>query len=269
VRIEAYLDPAAGPIAGDADRLQQITWNLLSNAVKFTPAGGLVTVKLERREGHVRLLVRDTGCGIAPAFLPFIFERFRQGASAETRRTGGLGLGLAIVRNLAELHGGSVAATSEGDGTGAEFAVTLPLTPLKRDGGGESIDIRLLHGLRLLVVDDDPDTQASLRLVLEAHGAQVTIAGTAREAREAMRQLAPDVLVSDIRLPDDDGYALARELRASDRLRRTAAIAISGCDDDGDGRHAFMAGYHVRLSKPVDPELLLAAITQLTRRSAI
>jgi PAS domain S-box-containing protein len=267
VRVEAYLDPAAGPIAGDADRLQQIAWNLLSNAVKFTPAGGVVTVRLERRDGDVRLLVRDTGCGIAPAFLPFIFERFRQAESAETRRAGGLGLGLAIVRHLAELHGGTVAATSEGEGTGAEFTVTLPLTPLQRDtGGGEGIDIRLLHGLRLLVVDDDSDTQDSLRLILEAHGAQVTIAGTAREARDALHELAFDVLVSDIRLPDDDGYSLARELRASDRLRHMAAIAVSGCDDDEDGRHAFMAGYHVRLSKPVDPELLLAAVTQVTRR---
>jgi PAS domain S-box-containing protein len=269
VRIEAYLDPAAGPIAGDADRLQQIAWNLLSNAVKFTPAGGVVTVRLERHDVHVRLVVRDTGCGISPAFLPFIFDRFRQAVSAETRRTGGLGLGLAIVRHLAELHGGTVAATSEGEGTGAEFTVTLPLTPLARDAGGGGLDIRLLHGLRLLVVDDDPDTQESLRLVLEAHGAQVTIAGTTREARDALRELPLDVMVSDIRLPDGDGYALARELRASDRLRRIAAIAVSGCDDDGDGRHAFMAGYHVRLSKPVDPELLLAAITQLTRHAPI
>jgi PAS domain S-box-containing protein len=264
VRLEARLDPTAGPVAGDADRLQQIAWNLLSNAVKFTPAGGLVEVCLERRDDDVRLAVRDTGRGISAEFLPFVFERFRQADSAVSRRTGGLGLGLAIVRHLVELHGGAVAVASNGEGRGAEFAITLPLTPFKVDAARSGRAPRLLDGLGILVVDDDVDTQESLRILLEALGARVTTAGSVREAREALRRLTPDAVVSDIGLPDEDGYALVRELRATDRLRPIPAIAVTGRDAGQDAGRAVAAGYQVRLDKPVDLELLVAAISQLT-----
>jgi signal transduction histidine kinase/ActR/RegA family two-component response regulator len=264
VRLVAHVDASAGPVAGDADRLQQVAWNLLSNAVKFTPAGGHVEACLERRDDEVRFVVRDTGRGIAADFLPFVFERFRQADTSVSRRTGGLGLGLAIVRHLVELHGGAVGVASAGEGQGAEFTITLPLTPLRVDAARTGRSPRLLAGLDILVVDDDVDTQESLRLLLEGHGAQVVTAGSVGEAREALRRLTPDVVVSDIGLPDEDGYALVRELRATDRLRPIPAIAITGRDAQQDAGRAVAAGYQVRLDKPVDLELLVAAIAQLT-----
>jgi CheY-like chemotaxis protein/nitrogen-specific signal transduction histidine kinase len=268
VRLDAWIDHSAGPVAGDTDRLQQIAWNLLSNAVKFTPAGGLVEMRLERRELDVALVVRDTGRGIARDFLPFIFERFRQADSAEVRRSGGLGLGLAIVRHLVELHGGSVAAASEGEGHGATFTILLPLARIPESVPEGGPAPRLLGGLRVLVVDDDFDAQDSVRTLLEAHGARVTVAGSVREARDVLRDASPDVLVSDIRLPDEDGYALVRELRTAGPLRLLPAIAIMGCPDEEDAGRAVRAGFQVRLTKPVDPELLLAAVYQLTGRSS-
>ena len=264
VRIEAWLDPTAGPVAGDADRLQQVAWNILSNAVKFTPTGGLVQIRLERRDDDVRV-VRDTGRGISREFLPFVFERFRQEDSAASRRTGGVGLGLAIVRHLLELHGGTVAVASDGEGRGAEFTITLPLTPVRLDGARSDRLPSLLDGPRVLVVDDALEAQEAIRVILEAHGARVTLARSVREARDLLREAPPDVLVSDIRLPDEDGYTLVRELRAMDRLRPIPAIAVTCHDAEEDEGHAVAAGYQVRLSKPVDPELLIAAIAQLTR----
>jgi PAS domain S-box-containing protein len=268
VRIEARLDPSAGPVAGDADRLQQIAWNLLSNAVKFTPAGALVEMRLDRRDDDVCLVVRDTGRGISRDFLPFIFERFRQAETAEVRRTtGGLGLGLAIVRHLVELHGGSVAATSDGDGQGATFTVRLPLAPVLADLPSNGRLPRILDGLRVLVVDDNFDAQDSLRIVLESHGARVTVAGSVREARDVLRNASPDVVVSDIRLPDEDGYALVRELRATDRLHLIPAIAVTGYTGDEGARRAVEAGYQVRLTKPVDPKVLVDTVSRVTARS--
>src|ERR1700687_2266007 len=263
VRIEARLDPSAGPVAGDADRLQQIAWNLLSNALKFTPAGGVVEMRLERGEENVCLIVRDTGRGISREFLPFIFERFRQAESAASRGTGGLGLGLAIARHLVELHGGTVAAASDGEGHGAVFPCTLPLTPLAVEGTRNGRPPRLLDGVRVLVVDDNFDAQDSLRVILEAHGARVTLAGSVREARDILRESPPDALISDIRLPDEDGYALVRELRATDRFHLLPAVAITGYDGEEDAGRALAAGYHIRLRKPVKADALLDALSEL------
>jgi PAS domain S-box-containing protein len=267
VRLAAHVDPTAGPVAGDADRLQQVAWNLLSNAVKFTPAGGSVEICLERRADDVRFVVRDTGRGIVADFLPFVFERFRQADSSVSRRTGGLGLGLAIVRHLVELHGGTVAVASDGEGHGAEFTITLPLTPFRVDAARAGPAPQLLGGFTILVVDDDVDTQESLRILLETHGARVVTAGSVGEAREALRRLTPEAVVSDIGLPDEDGYALVRELRATDRLRPIPAIAVTGRDAQQDAGRAIAAGYQARLDKPVDLELLVAAISQLTAGS--
>jgi PAS domain S-box-containing protein len=265
VRLEAWLDPTAAPVAGDADRLQQVAWNLLSNAVKFTPAGGLVRIRLERREDDVQLVVHDTGRGISPEFLSHVFERFRQEDVAISRRTGGLGLGLAIVRHLVELHGGTVAAASKGEGQGATFAVTLPLPPVRSDGARSGRLPFLLAGLRVLVVDDEPDARDAVRAILESHGAMVAVAASVREARDLIRLSALDAVVSDIRLPDGDGYALVRELRGMDaaRTRSIPAVAITGHDLEEDEGRAVAAGYQVRLTKPVDPELLVAAVAQL------
>ncbi len=261
IRLEAHLDPTAGPVAGDADRLQQIAWNLLSNAVKFTPPGGRVEVRLERREENVCLVVRDTGRGIAREFLPCVFERFRQAESATSRRTGGLGLGLAIVRHLTELHGGSVAVASDGEGHGATFTVTLPLTPQQGDVGRNGHSPRLLEGIRVLVVDDEFESQDSLRGLLEAHGARVSVAGTAKEAEEVVRQNPPDAIVSDIRMPGKDGYSFIRDLRGSGH--RVPAIAVTGTGATEDAGRAVAEGYHVRLDKPIQPDRLIETLAEL------
>jgi CheY-like chemotaxis protein/two-component sensor histidine kinase len=269
VRLEAWLDPMAAPVAGDADRLQQVAWNLLSNAVKFTPSSGLVRIRLERREDDIQLVVHDTGRGISPEFLPYVFERFRQEDLAVSRRTGGLGLGLAIVRHLVELHGGTVAAASRGEGRGAAFSVTLPLPPVRTGGAHCGRLPFLLAGVRVLVVDDDQDARSAVRAILESHGAMVALAASVREARHLIRRSVLDAVVSDIRLPDGDGYALVRELRAMDaaRPRSIPAVAITGHDGEEDEGRAVAAGYQVRLTKPVDPELLVAAVAQLAAPS--
>jgi PAS domain S-box-containing protein len=265
VRLDVHLDETAGPVAGDVDRLQQIAWNLLSNAVKFTPSGGTVELRLQRRAIDVCLTVRDTGRGIPPAFLPYVFERFRQAERADSRRTGGLGLGLAIVRHLTELHGGAVAVASEGEGHGATFTVTLPLTMLAESAGDAAAASRL-SGVRVLVIDDDPDTRDALQLVLQGHGAQVTAAGSGAEARACIASAAPDVIISDLRLPGEDGYDLLRAMRAIDRFRSTPAIAITGLDSDDRIEAAESAGYDLRLGKPIDAEALVNAVTDLLTR---
>ncbi len=265
VELLVHIDEDAGPVAGDLDRLQQIAWNLLSNAVKFTPSGGTVELCLERRDDDACLIVRDTGRGITRDLLPFIFERFRQADQADSRRHGGLGLGLAIVRHLVELHGGGVAVASDGEGCGATFTVKLPLPT----GGGRESEVpaRLLAGLRVLVVDDDFDVLDGLRIVLEGQGARVTVAGSMREACDLLRESAPDVAISDIRLRDADGYALVRELRASDRLRKIPAIAITGLDSDNRVERATEAGFDLCLGKPVDSGTLVNAIFSLVTKN--
>ncbi len=265
VHLEMRVDESAGPVAGDVDRLQQIAWNLLSNAVKFTPSGGTVELCLERRAIDVCLTVRDTGCGIPREFLPYVFERFRQAERADSRRTGGLGLGLAIVRHLVELHGGAVAVASEGEGRGATFTVTLPLTMIAASALAHGAGGRLV-GVRVLVIDDDPDTRDAVQLVLQGHGAHVTVAGTSAQAHARLSDSPPDIIISDLRLPDQDGYDLLRAVRAIDRFRSTPAIAITGLDSDDRIEDALTAGYDLRLGKPIEAEALVNAVTDLLTR---
>ncbi len=260
IRLESYVADGPLTVHGDPERLQQVVWNLLSNAVKFTPHYGRVTTTLERTDDGVRLAVDDTGCGIAPEFLPRVFDRFVQAEPAATRRHGGLGLGLSIVRNLVELHGGTVSVDSRGDSQGATFTVVLPLAP-PRDGAVEAgPDVRL-DGLRVLVVDDDSATLHALRAVLETHGARVVTARSAGEARPVLERAEVDVIVSDIRLPDDDGYALLRW------ARNLPAVALTGFAALEDRGRALAAGYREYFPKPVAPDLLVRTIARLAAAS--
>jgi PAS domain S-box-containing protein len=265
VVVHSEIDASAGPVAGDTDRLHQVAWNLLTNAVKFTPAGGSVEVRLTRRDDDVQLVVRDTGCGIGPEFLPFVFERFRQAEAVTSRRTGGLGLGLAIVRHLVELHGGEVRVESDGAGCGATFTITLPFVRLHNESRDTAALPQRLASRRVLLVEDHAESRMGLEAIFAAHGAEVVAVATIEEARRALQTQLPDVLVSDIGLPDGDGYGLLEEVRALPALSRLPAIAITG-DRDHDERRTTSAGYQVRMVKPVDPELLVTSITQLTAR---
>ncbi|HEU4406959.1 MAG TPA: ATP-binding protein [Polyangiaceae bacterium] len=271
LRFEADLDPSAGPVAGDAVRLQQIAWNLLSNAVKFTPRGGRVRARVARRGGHVELRVEDTGEGIPAAFLPHVFERFRQRDGSTTRRHGGLGLGLAIVKHLVELHGGRVWAESEGEGKGAAFTVELPLAagpgaaarapaaaPLPSSPPG-------LAGLRVLVVDDDADARALAASVLAGCGAAVRTAASAADALAEVRRERPDVVVSDVGMPGEDGYAFVRRLRAlpPGEGGATPAAALTAYASATDRRAALAAGFQMHVAKPVEPADLLATVAAL------
>jgi PAS domain S-box-containing protein len=259
VRLQVRLDPAVGPISGDADRLQQIMWNLLSNAVKFTPAGGLVELTLDRRDSDICLSVKDSGRGVPREFLPFLFERFRQSESPASRRSGGLGLGLAIARHLVELHGGSITAASDGDGQGATFSVTFPLPPVPGEVRERTPNNRL-RDLRILIVEDNFDAQDALRQLLEREGARVTSAGSVHEALDVLGQLVPDAVVTDLRLPDGDGASLLRQMRTREQLRGVPAIAVSGYDDDGALEED---AYQIRLRKPVATESLIAILAGL------
>ena len=279
VRLETALDPDASVVVGDADRLQQVAWNLLSNAIKFTPEGGRVDVRLARRGAHVELSVADTGRGIAAELLPHVFERFWQADATSTRRHGGLGLGLAIVRHLVELHGGSVAVESAGEGRGTTFRVTLPRLAARAgdaaaeraepEGGGDAVAYPRLEGLRVLVVDDEPDTAEMLRTLLAECGAEVRMALSAAEALRIVDGWTPSVLLSDIAMPDQDGYALIERIRALDPARggRVPAIALTAYARNEDRVKATAAGFQVHLPKPVEPAELLAAVARLAARS--
>ncbi|WP_242340894.1 MULTISPECIES: ATP-binding protein [Anaeromyxobacter] len=279
ISIAAVLVPRAGPVAGDPGRLQQVVWNLLSNAIKFTPPGGRVEIRLAREGDEVTIHVRDTGAGLDPAFLPHLFERFRQADSSSTRAHGGLGLGLALVRHLVEAHGGSVSASSDGPGRGATFAVRLPISPQRPRRTSETApapptgprELRPLAGLervRVLVVDDDPDTLDVVRQVLEAAGALVTAAASAREALAALSARPPDVLLSDLGMPGEDGYALIRKIRSLEATRggRVPAAALTAYTQAEDRTEALLAGFQVYLAKPVEPAELTAAVARLAGR---
>ena len=265
VTLEALIEPDVPPVLGDPDRLQQVLWNLLSNGVKFTPRGGRVTVSVAGRRGEVVLTVTDTGVGIKREFLPHVFERFRQAESTTNRASGGLGLGLAIVRHLVELHGGSVAVQSEGEGRGATFSVRLPVASARvAERAPAAVDSRgplaqRLAGLRLLIVDDEADAREVMRFMLERGGARVRTADSAAEALDAIREERPDILISDIGMPVEDGYGLVRRLRAmEDGLpRRLPAIALTAYASEEDSRRALGAGFDAHLSKPVDPARLI------------
>ena len=266
IELVVVLDPAARQISGDASRLQQMVWNLLSNAIKFTSPGGRVEIRLVRTDGYAQIQVTDTGEGIAPQFLPFIFDRFRQADSTITRRHGGLGLGLAIVRHLAELHEGTVHAESAGQGYGSAFTIRLPLgagteaaPPADSAAPGGAAP---LQGVQLLVVDDDQDALDMLSMLLAEAGASVRTATSAAEALALLRWIRPDVLLSDLAMPDEDGYSLIRSLRTIERQsgRRTPAVALTAYVRVQDRARAVDAGFDVFVEKPVDPEELLSVI---------
>ncbi|HYY95120.1 MAG TPA: ATP-binding protein, partial [Pyrinomonadaceae bacterium] len=291
IRLRAAFDPWA-VVVGDPHRLQQIAWNLLSNAVKFTPGGGEVRVAAERLLTHVRIEVSDTGQGIAPEFLPYVFDRFRQADSSTTRRHGGLGLGLSIVRHLVELHGGTVQASSAGEGQGATFTVQLPLpldagpTPPAALGGEAQASAFAessasageagaqppppLLGVRLLLVDDDEDTLEMLVLFLRRAGAEVTAATSAVTALDALEGARPNVIVADIGMPEVDGHEFIRRVRshAAAQGSQTPAIALTAYARDADRARALNSGFQAYLSKPVEPQALVAAIVNLAGRAA-
>jgi len=281
VRLQKVIDTGLSTVAGDPARLQQVVWNLLSNAVKFTPKGGRVQVRLERVDSHVEIAVSDTGAGIDPEFLPHVFERFRQADQKTTRAHGGLGLGLAIVRHLVELHGGTIDAESGGEGHGATFTVRLPVAPLhQREEEGERVHPAArntlppyecperLDGLRVLVVDDEPDARELLKVGLGQCGAQVTAASSAREALEALARVSPDVLISDIGMPGEDGYELIRRVRAlpAGEGGEVPAVALTAYARIEDRMRALRAGYQMHVAKPVELAELVAVMLSLLRR---
>jgi PAS domain S-box-containing protein len=281
IHIDTTVDPRVGPVSGDPDRLRQIVWNLLSNAVKFTPKHGRVQVRLERVSSSVEIVVSDTGIGIAPDFLPHMFERFRQADSGPARQHGGLGLGLAIVRNLVELHGGTVYASSDGEGRGATFRVRFPVRIVHaerqpeearvhpRQAGPVALDdLPSLTGTHVLAVDDDPDALVLLRAVLEAVGASVTSATSGRAALEIVEADRPDVLIADIGMPSMDGFGLIHQLRASDdaAIRDLPAAALTAYARTEDRTKVLENGFEMHLAKPIDPAELISAVKALARR---
>ena len=282
IRIEKVLDPTAGPVAGDPNRLQQIVWNLLSNAVKFTPKDGKVQVLLERVSSHIEISVSDTGIGIKPEFLPHVFERFRQQDASTTRTFGGLGLGLSIVKHLVELHGGSILVSSPGEDRGTTFVVHLPLSVAhshasqgerlhpRSSQGDSTFKASDLGGLKLLVVDDDADARDFLERVLAECGATVSTTGSATEALALIERARPDLLVSDIGMPNVDGYELLRRIRALGQARggRLPAIALTAFARSEDRTRALRAGFLAHVAKPVDPAELVATIASIAGRTA-
>jgi PAS domain S-box-containing protein len=280
IRLQVVLDPLAGPVRGDPARLQQCVWNLLTNSVKFTPKGGKVQVALERVNSHLEVCVTDSGEGITPQLLPHLFERFRQGDASTTRQHGGLGLGLSIVKHLIELHGGSVRAKSPGPGQGSTFCIELPLMVVHApaDEGHRThpraqvatswSDLPSLDGIIVLAVDDEPDALNLVRRVLEGCGAQVLTAVSAREALEMVMAERPHIIISDIGMPDEDGYEFIRKVRALAAAQggRTPAAALTAFARAEDRTRALRAGYQTHVAKPVEPAELTAVVASLAAR---
>ena len=287
IKIVTSFDTEAGPVLGDANRLQQVVWNLLSNAVKFTPKNGRIEIALRRVDSQVEISVSDSGEGISSEFLPYVFERFRQGDGKTTRLHSGLGLGLAIVRQLVELHGGTVKAHSDGPGRGATFKVRLPVLSINSVPGSDtagrdstSIKARVMNGLSLecpprldgvcvLVVDDDSDTRQMLKAVLSECQAHVIIAASAAEAIDEIERRKPDVLVSDLGMPEHDGYQLIKKVRgmeSADHTARIPALALTAYAKAEDRVRALASGYQVHLSKPVEPAEFVLVIADLAGR---
>jgi PAS domain S-box-containing protein len=278
IQLESILDPLAGPIRGDPNRLQQVIWNLLSNAIKFTPKGGKVQVLLQRVNSHLEVIVSDNGSGISPDFLPFVFDRFRQADPSTTRRYGGLGLGLAIVKQLVDLHGGQVLVKSPGEGLGTAFTVVLPLASIRaHPGEAERPDPTMhaaaakfprsadLRGVKVLVVDDEPDSRHLIKQVLEERNAEILTSSSAALAIPLLRETKPDVIISDIGMPDLDGYEFLRLLRSQGD--KTPAIALTAFARSEDRIRALMVGYQVHLSKPVEPSELIATVASVIGRA--
>lgn len=281
IRLQTIMDPAAGPISGDADRLQQIVWNLLTNAVKFTPKGGRIQVKLQRIDSHVEIVVSDSGVGISKEFLPYVFDRFRQADASTTRIHGGLGLGLSIVHQLVGLHGGSVAVESEGEGKGATFTITLPFVGVISQKESDAVDptqseeilsfdgLPSLEGLKVLVVDDEADTRELIGEVLKECGSEVIITRSAAEALEALEQHKPDILISDLGMPDEDGYSLIEKIRAlpSERGGNIPAAALTAYARAEDRMRVLRSGFQFHLPKPVDSAELVTVVASLAGRA--
>jgi signal transduction histidine kinase/ActR/RegA family two-component response regulator len=279
IRIEKVYAPDVGTIAGDPARLQQVIWNLLSNAIKFTPSGGAVTIELAQHAGQVQITVRDTGAGIRPEFITHVFERFRQADASTTRRHGGLGLGLSIVKHLIEQHGGTVRADSPGEGLGASFTIDLPAaTPATTPGRSArammirtpapstgEFTLRDLSGVNVLVVDDDRDARELIFRILSDCQATVRIAGSAREAVEAMRASPPDLLISDLGMPEVDGFELLAWVRqlGRDHGGEVQAVALTAFARSEDRLRALEAGFSAHISKPVEPSELIAVVASL------
>jgi PAS domain S-box-containing protein len=281
IRLQKLLDPSAGPVSGDPNRLQQIIWNLLSNAIKFTPKGGKIEVLLKRIDSHVEINVSDTGQGISAEFLPHVFDRFRQADASTTRHQGGLGLGLAIVKQLVELHGGSISAKSSGEGRGSTFTVTLPLAaawhdpdrhqyPGRSDGQPvPDFDDVVLEGTKILVIDDEPDARELIRRLLTDRRASVFVADSADRGLELLQSEHPDLILSDIGMPEKDGYEFIRAVRKLplNQGGRTPAVALTAFARSEDRTRAMMAGYQVHLSKPVEAQELIATVASLMGRT--
>jgi CheY-like chemotaxis protein/two-component sensor histidine kinase len=278
IQLEVTLDPSVRHTVGDAGRLQQVVWNLLANAIKFTPSGGRVEVRVERADAALQVCVSDTGQGISAEFLPFIFDRFRQADSTSTRAHGGLGLGLAIVRHLVDLHGGSVQADSAGLGKGAMFTIRLPLAvdrkPAKirmtrsetwspENSQRHAEPLRSLEGVSVLLVDDDLDSLQIMTTLLTGQRAKVQTAVSASEALQALEWFKPDVLVSDLAMPGEDGYSLIGKLRAMEHLKHTPAVALTAYVRVEDRTRALSAGFNMFVAKPVEPNELVATIANL------
>jgi signal transduction histidine kinase/ActR/RegA family two-component response regulator len=276
IRLQPILDPRAGPVSGDPDRLQQIVWNLLSNAVKFTPRGGRVQIRLERVNSHVEIVVTDTGIGIPAEMLPHVFDRFRQADSSSQRSHGGLGIGLALVRSLVELHGGSVHAASAGPDQGATFTVKLPrmlhAEAAERGdavlAGHRAVPVTLAD-IKLLVLDDESDALDLFATVLRQAGAEVRVARTVREAFELLSAWEPDVVVSDIEMPEENGYAFIRRLRSGEVHggERVPAIAVTAYGGVSERIKILSSGFDAHVAKPVEPEELAAIIGRLVART--
>jgi CheY-like chemotaxis protein/anti-sigma regulatory factor (Ser/Thr protein kinase) len=276
VRLQAVLDPQAGCVMGDGNRLQQVVWNLLSNAVKFSPRDARVFVTVRRDHSAVEIAIADEGQGIAADFLPHVFDRFRQADSSITRKSSGLGLGLSIVKHVVELHGGSVTAESPGEGLGATFTVRIPIAPLAPSApeppARSPVQVfacpPAIAGLRILVVDDEEDARDLLRTMLEHCNASVRTAASSQEALAKLRAEPPDVLITDIGMPNEDGYALIEQVRAlrAEHGGRTPAVALTAYARSEDRTRALLKGFNHHVAKPVDPDELLAVIANLVGR---
>jgi PAS domain S-box-containing protein len=280
IRVQTMVDSGTGPVSGDPGRLQQVVWNLVSNAVKFTPKNGRVQVRLERVNSHVEITVSDTGMGIRPDFLPYVFERFRQADSGTTRKTGGLGLGLSIVRHIVEMHGGTVEASSPGEGQGATFRVRLPLMIMhpaaletrrehpKTERRAALSGLADLAGVRVLAIDDEEDALALLRVVLETAGAEVTTLSSPLTALARIADAKPHVLIIDLGMPEMDGFELIGRIRSSTNpaIRSLPAAALTAFARSEDRTKALRSGFEMHLAKPVDPGELVASVATLARR---
>jgi CheY-like chemotaxis protein/two-component sensor histidine kinase len=280
IRLQIILD-SNGFVSGDSHRLQQVVWNLLTNAIKFTPKSGRVQVRLERVNSSVEISVSDTGKGISPEFLPYVFDRFQQADNTTTRRHEGLGLGLSISRHIVELHGGTIRAESPGDDSGATFTVSLPVMIIhqkdnsafavkgKQSPADEEITplstALQLSGLHTLIVDDEADSRDLLTAILTLHGAQVTSAANVAEAVEKFRTVKPDLIISDIGMPDEDGFSLIKKLKIFNKTqkRKIPAIAITAYASHADRLKILSAGYQMHLAKPIESQELLVVVANL------